>query len=404
MSDFSVEVVEIDSVEKHPNADRLDLVHIGGYVCIANKKEDGSSRYAAGDLVVYIPEAAKLPEWLLKKLGFWDTEKGKGMLTGSKGDRIKAIRLRQVLSQGVLYPVNSFKIEKGIGNSIEFWNSDRNCFSDFAVEKGMDVANILGITKWEPEIPATMRGSCAGNIEFAIPFDVENGQKFDKIFNVGEEVVASEKLHGTFCCLAYVPNLNDPELLHGCFFASSKGMIHKGLYLKNTEDNAHNIYHRFLLSSAPISKTPMTEMLAKISAYFNGERVFVMGEIFGRSIQDLTYGLETPEFRCFDIFVGPVSSGRYINDDELEYVLNNIAEIKRVPVLYRGPFSMEKMIELRDGNTYVDSAPAEVRLHHIREGIVVKTCKERSNRWLSRTQFKLVSPAYLLRKGGTEFN
>lgn len=103
MADFQVRVVKIDEVIKHPNADSLTINRIGGYECISNLKEDGTPRYKAGDLVVYIPEAALLPEWMLQKMGFWD--QGRGTLSGSRGNRVKAIRLRGIISQGILYPV-----------------------------------------------------------------------------------------------------------------------------------------------------------------------------------------------------------------------------------------------------------------------------------------------------------
>ena len=75
MANFEVNVCKIDSKEKHPNADKLTIYHIGGYTCISNKLEDGSDRYNEGDLVVYIPSDSLLPDWLLMKMGFWDFEK-----------------------------------------------------------------------------------------------------------------------------------------------------------------------------------------------------------------------------------------------------------------------------------------------------------------------------------------
>ena len=35
MSEFAVEVVKIDNVYNHPDADRLTIVEIGGYKCIS---------------------------------------------------------------------------------------------------------------------------------------------------------------------------------------------------------------------------------------------------------------------------------------------------------------------------------------------------------------------------------
>ena len=42
MSTFEVNVVRVDDIYNHPNADRLSIVLIGGYEAITMKNEDGS--------------------------------------------------------------------------------------------------------------------------------------------------------------------------------------------------------------------------------------------------------------------------------------------------------------------------------------------------------------------------
>jgi hypothetical protein len=64
------------------------------------------------------------------------------MADGSEGFRLKTIRLRQQLSQGLLLPLT-------ILNLIQ-------------VEEGMDVTELLGITKWEPPMPASLAGVAKG--------------------------------------------------------------------------------------------------------------------------------------------------------------------------------------------------------------------------------------------------
>jgi len=90
MSTFSCPVVRVESVIDHPGADRLSIVklHGLGYTCISGKLEDGSHRYLPGDMVVYIPSASVLPEWLLRRMEFWNDETGKGTM-----DDIKSILL-----------------------------------------------------------------------------------------------------------------------------------------------------------------------------------------------------------------------------------------------------------------------------------------------------------------------
>lgn len=123
MSDFAVRVLPVRNVRDHPDADRLSIMDVLGFVTISAKVPTGEKivndegvevdvlthRYRDGDLVVYVGEAAVVPDWLLKP-GFWKEDptgetEGKGMLAGSKGNRVKAVRLRGVFSQGIMFPV-----------------------------------------------------------------------------------------------------------------------------------------------------------------------------------------------------------------------------------------------------------------------------------------------------------
>ena len=91
--DFTVEVRTLDEVRPHPGADRLDVGRIGGYQTILAK-----GRHQAGERVLYVPEAALLPAELVAEMGLT------GKLAGPGRNRVKAIRLRGVLSpDGVPY-------------------------------------------------------------------------------------------------------------------------------------------------------------------------------------------------------------------------------------------------------------------------------------------------------------
>ena len=430
MAEFEVKVVKIDNVTSHPNADRLSLVTIGGYTCISNLQENGEPRYKENDLVVYIPEGAVIPEWMLKKMGFWNDEKNMGGLAGSKGDRVKAIKLRGTLSLGILYPVIP-NVHSNETYGLTFYKD--NDFEMTGVIEGQNVADILGITKYEPVVPPNMSGRVkGGHFEYAFKYDLESIQgmmksKFMWIkkeawdgigetqpgrpspsgiedgvwvkrdsspFEDGEEVQVTSKRHGTLCALVIAPELNDPEFLDGKYFVSSKGQLAKGLLLNNSPENKDNVYNKVLLSAMD-DGTPMPKVLSTISKFYDNKTVYVFGEIFGPGIQDLQYCLSKPRFEVFDVWVGMPSDGRFLNDGELEYLLKNVTpQLKRVYVLYRGPFSMDKMIELRDGNDYIDGK----MIDQIKEGIVIKPVVERKTHMGERLALKWVSPAYLLRK------
>ena len=197
MSTFSCPVVRVASVENHENADRLSIVKLEGlgYTCISGKLEDGSHRYKVGDLCVYIPSAAVLPEWLLKSMDFWNAETGKGMLAGADGNRVKPLRLRGIFSEGVLFPtipMNLIPDSCMLAVSIEHDGNDGSPM----LRLGEDASEVLGITKWEPTVPVAMAGEVANLFGHTVLYDFQRRESVPDMFEPGEPVVASEKLHG----------------------------------------------------------------------------------------------------------------------------------------------------------------------------------------------------------------
>ena len=90
MSDFAVEVVLIDEVQNHPNADRLDLVKVKGWTVVV-----GRGQFKQHDLAVFFPIDSVLPE-SLENLLFRDSK------IKPKNGRIRTTKIRGVVSQGLL--------------------------------------------------------------------------------------------------------------------------------------------------------------------------------------------------------------------------------------------------------------------------------------------------------------
>lgn len=399
MSDFKCEVMKVDAVEKHPDADRLSIVKIRGYNCITANLEDGSPRYKAGDLVVYIPEAAVLPQALLDTMGF--VKDGKNMLAGSNGDRVKAIKLRGIVSQGLLYPVAADgRLYPPLALDNGFYAKGYN------VSVGDDVAAFMQITKWEPPVPLHMQGEVVNvGTELTVKYDIENFQKYPDVIIEGEICTITEKLHGTFCALAYVPHAREIHRLNrliergellttedgAAMYAFSKGLGSQGLVFKNVEANNNNIYHKTLLK--------YKDNLERFAKTLNENLVvIVLGEVYGAGVQDLHYdATKEPNFRVFDIHLKERENlQEHMTHDVHKSNLAPMWDL--VPILYRGPFSVDEMIAHRDGKTKLGG-------DNIREGVVVKLLVERNNPQIGRVILKAVSPEYLLRKGNaTEFN
>ena len=339
-------------IEPHPNADRLDLAAVGGFRCVI-----GKGSFAEGDLAAYIPEGAVCPDWLITELGL------EGKLAGKQKNRVKAVKLRGALSQGLVYPVRDGMIRGR------------------AVAEGDTVTELLELVKYEPPIPVAMQGEVRPVHGAMLHYDIENFKKYPDELRDGEPVVVTEKLHGTWCCLGWHPD-------HGPI-VSSKGMSDRGLALILNEANRNNLYVRTWRAFEAAFEQARTRLAGQEQPFY------VLGEVYGRGVQDLHYNEPNPAFRVFDAYVGQPGQGRYLAPREFEESLSDLFPL--VPVLYRGPFSEAALLEHTDGATALGGK-------HLREGAVVKPATERESPEFGRVILKSVSGDYLTRRGGTEYN
>ena len=361
MSVFKVEVVKLH-IAPHPDADVLELAQVGGYVAVVRKGE-----FRTGDLAVYIPEGAVVPTEILARMGL------EGKLAGPQKNRVKAVRLRGVLSQGLVGSLKALGIE---------------------AREGDDVAERLGITKYEPPIPVAMGGEVfnAGR-ELTLDFDVQNWKSYPDILQEGEEVIFTEKLHGTCTIVAILPYKDaHPEAFgeRKNVLIFSKGLGAKGLAFKNNERNKDNLYAR--------ATRALVARINEVQRDTTGVVVpnFILGETFGPGVQDLTYG-NGVGFRVFAAAYGYRGDQRYQSWSFVEGSFKAQFNFETVPVLYRGPFSVAAMREHTDGKTAMGA-------DHIREGIVMVPAVERTDPRSGRVCLKSVSADYLTRKNGTEYN
>lgn len=396
MSTFACPVVRIRDVQDHPNADRLNINFIGDFICISNKLEDGSARYAPGDRVVYFPEGAILPEALLRELGMWketlDEETGlttgKGILNGPNGDRIKAMRLRNVMSQGVIMP-----LERAVQ-----YISDHGDASYFMMPKpiddGDDLSGPMGVVKYEPPVPIHMAGQVCNIHGKTVGQDPENLKMHGDVFEEGEEVVTTEKLHGTNCQLGVIPGLGHEDLPED-WYCASKGLAAKGLVFKDNEENADNLY---------LKTVKRQDIANKIKARFveelaMGISVYIMGEIVGPGVQKgYDYGFKVPTFVGFALAMRrPTGEVEWCPGRKIKSMMDEIG-VPAANEFYRGPYRRTLMDEWRDGKTTYDGA------NHIREGIVIISADEKRTATGARKLLKHISDAYLAKTTGEEIN
>jgi len=376
MAEFKAKVEAI-TIEPHPNADALELAVIGGYRAIVKK-----GQFQSGDLAVYIPEQAVLPAWLISEMGL------EGRLAGKQSNRVKAIKLRGVLSQGLVYPVQAFdapwEFEGEYKGTMRISFIKTRTTKEHYVELGSDVTETLEIVKYEPPIPVSMQGQVFNATGMTLKYDIENIKRYPDIIKQGEPCVITEKLHGTWCCFGYHPDA--PHEI-----VTSKGQSASGLAFKFVEENYKNIYVRTFKR--------YQEALDKAKSAFPGKAVYIVGEIFGRGIQDLAYGQQEPEFRVFDIYVGNPGEGSYMPPLAMIEWVPEFLGLQTVPVLYVGPIEDGAIDQYTNGKETVSG-----KEENIREGVVITPLIERLSPEIGRVKLKSISEAYLLRKGdATEY-
>jgi RNA ligase (TIGR02306 family) len=370
MSKFNVPVMRIDLIEPHLNADKLELIAIGGYRAVAQK-----GIHSVGDTIVYVPEDAVFTD-----LEIADQLKVRDYLVGKEKNRVKAIKLRGQLSQGIVLPARAVQ---------ELPAFLSNLGNPWPLQLGEDLAPYLKIEKYEEPIPLHMEGVVRSWPSFLPHYDIENVKRpeFLSVIEEGEEVVITEKVHGACVTVGWGPGLEEGEPAYVCS---------KNLALKDAEANTYWVTARkYDLVNKLLEMRDVMNHARRDSGRPEIQNISIHGEVLG--VQDLKYGFNAgnPGFAAFDIRL----DYEYLAFEDFEKWCG-VMGIPTVPVLYQGAFYYHMLEQICE----MDSAIPYDR--KIREGVVVKPVRERRHdeSGLGRVVLKYVGSRYLLRKGGSELH
>jgi RNA ligase (TIGR02306 family) len=326
----------------HPNADRLQLGNVGGYQVVCQK-----GLHKNGKVVIMIPHNSVLPDRP-------EFEGFKPYLKGPLKNRVMGQRLRGELSQAILIP-------------------DKPEFAEIPL--GEDISEKLGIKQYVPEVPAQLAGKVkpVGNIETGgvdiHHHDVEQFRLYLDQFQPDEEVLVTEKVHGSQIIL--VKTLTGEKLI------SSKGLLKRCLTIEEDETNSY--------WQAAVNY----DLFGKVEARWPNEHVQVHGEIVPVQ-KGFSYGFTTPTPLIFKIVV----RDRVLSRDEIPPEFQEIL----VPILYRGSFNLDKILEICKGSETVSGKSL-----HIKEGGVLQPLIPRkSTKGGFDLLLKVVNPAY--KETGEELN
>lgn len=370
MSSLIVEVCEIKEVIHHPNADRLDIATVKGWNCIV-----GRDSYEAGDWCVFFPPDSILTEQLIKD---WNLEFLK------KGGRVGTLKLRGYISQGLILPINCI------------YSVKKSSLPEIYV--GLDVTKALGVAKYEvPEKPSHMQDKSTTrkvqNPNFTKYTDIENIQNFDTVFEDGDMVVITEKIHGSNIRFGWLPieiNWRSRNI-----FGILRSLFRKYILREKYEFvyGSHNVQLQFDSDKGYYDKNIYSEVLKKFNIGNLPAGYTFYGEVYGKGVQDLEYGRDELDIVIFDI-----------KDDEGKYLqyhlLVSLCLLQKLPIapeLYVGEFHMEDMKSFTQGSSTICE-------NQIREGCVVKSLVEKNHPRIGRMILKSINPEYLARKNRTEFH
>jgi RNA ligase (TIGR02306 family) len=333
---------KIDAINPIEGADAIEVATVGGWKVVVKKGE-----FQEGELAVY----CEIDSWIPTEIApFLSKGKEPRVFEGVKGERLRTVKLRGQLSQGLLLPLDVCK------------NIESLLF------EGLDVSFPLNIQKWEMAVPAQLAGQVRGNFPSEIPkTDQERAQnlvkEIDSVIAAGLRFEVTEKLEGSsMTCYQ----------LRGEF-----GVCSRNLDLKRDENNA--------FWKASIAEQVELRMRA-VDEHWD---FAIQGELIGPGIQGNIYKLKEIEFRVFDVY--NIQEGKYLNPEARRDLITRMG-LKHVPVLAAkadlfdtlGLKNVEDILAFADGKSVMGDIEGPLR-----EGIVFKQTD-------GGMTFKAISNKYLL--------
>lgn len=331
----------IQEVKLIENADAIEHVRVDGWWIVCKKGE-----FRVGDEALYL----EIDSWVPHELApFLSKGKEPREYNGIKGERLRTVKLRGALSQGLLLNPN-----------------DLPQFSQISLEHDVDYASMLGVVKWDPPLHPSLRGDAQGNFPSFIPkTDQERVQNVTHVLNNPSEMYEiSLKLDGSSTTI-YCKD-------------GSIGVCSRNLELKL--DNENNTFVKTALAS------PFIQALKYEWGHYRRNLAFQC-ELMGPGIQGNKEKFVDYKLFCFDIF--DIDQQQYLRSSERIAIINNYV-LPHVPIIdFITSFKDLKIESLDDLFAYVSQTQPLGWSHPI-EGLVFKHI----NQPLS---FKVINNEFLLK-------
>lgn len=339
-------------------ADAIVLVKIDGWQCVAKKEE-----FQVGDLCVYYEIDSFLPLWPQYEHIRSRTYRKMG---DQEGLRIKTIKLRGQISQGLALPVSLF-VDEFVDSKFD----EGQELSEFFY-KGADITDFLGVQKYEPPVPTQLAGQVSGNFPgFIRKTDQERCQNLGRdifVDNKDSSYEVTMKMDGT-SFTAYYNNMLD-------------GVCGRNWELKIDENEGNSLVRMYVDSGL---QAALREL---------GGNFAVQGELMGPGIQKNRESFASPKLFVFDIY--DIDAGEYIPPLTRRAILNELYNlglnkemVQHVPII--GTYLTMEKLGITNVPELLAYAEGPSLVHLIREGLVFKRID-------GKFSFKAISNKYLLKE------
>ena len=323
-------IKELSPIE---GADRIEVARVLGWHVVVQK-----GLYQVGELVVYCEVDSVMPD------------RPEFEFLGEKR-RVRTIRLRGQVSQGICFPIEDV---------IDV--SDLDLSSTYL--EGYDVTELLGVTKYEPPIPACLAGEMYGAFPGFIPkTDETRVQTLEEMLEEfkGHEFTVTEKLDGSSMTAYY--------------YDGHFGVCSRNIELVENEGNT-------LWSVARAND--LEQILSREQSH-----LAIQGEVIGDGIQGNKYNLPKNVRRLYVYNVYDINEARYYSNLEVaEFCARyGLDMVPQLPVVKVG--TVDELVAVSEGVSVLNENVQ-------REGIVLRPSVEaRFNG--ERVSMKVINPKFLLK-------
>lgn len=360
-------------------ADAIELAVVNSWKVVTKKGE-----FKPGDLCVYFEIDSFLP--MEKDFEFLRKSSYKKM-GDLEGFRLKTIRLRGQVSQGLCLPLSILEKddEMKIGISKQPWGDQLQLgpYDDaIVIEEGTDVTEYMCVLKYEPPIPAELSGKVKGGFPgFIRKTDEERIQNMTGHFErmKSEKYYVTEKLDGSSATYYFRDGVfgvcsRNLELADPGEFIPGTVLCEDGVERPKKENTFWKVAKELFIQ----------EKLGTLE-----QNYAIQGELIGEGIQGNPYRIKGHTVRIFNVF--NIDTQEYLGLEEMREFLGKINldsnPIEMVPILFEDytlPETIEEILSQAEGKSVLNSGTE-------REGIVIRN-RDKS------ISFKAISNNFLLKE------